>query len=985
MNMSSVKNLRAVLVLGTSLAAIATAGFAQTAAAPSPEKAISLEKFVVTGSNIPTTETSGEAQTFPVTVYDKDKLAKFGYNNTAELLQKISFSNGGSVPVSNNAVGTSGSPGASSISLRGLGPEATLVLINGRRLAQFPAGGAGSTLTLPFVDLNSIPVAAIERVEILKDGASSSYGADAVAGVVNIILRKNYSGTEVAASYGNTTQKDSSETTLSIVEGVSSDAGSLTVGATYYNRRAIFNHDRSYSANPPFTSTNATPANLQVSADAVRQALGLAPGAPIPGVTGNPTTIFATSGLYPGRAAGNATDPNGNAVGDSTNRGDASAGQYIYSNRKTSRFNFNQFSGSLPATERKGIFLNGERNLDKAGKVKLYLDGFYNNVFVENVLAPMATGTFTGGTIELVIPSRTAVGVLPLADGRARAAVTGAFNPFNPFNMDLTGGTKARLAEFGNRILKDFTDNFVITGGVRIDGIADKWNLDAGYRYNLIQNKTDYKLISSTRFNQINNANDPIFNRNSPSFVGTTTPYNPFGYFANPIPNNAKLVDFATIHQVNQFTGTMGLFTAVLSTDEFFSLPAGKVGAAFGGEFRAETLTQVLDAPTQAGDVVGNNPVAPINGQRKVAAGFAELALPLFAPNQNVAAFHSLSANLSLRHERFLSRGETTTVPKLGLRWLPVDDTFAVRASASKGFREPSIFELLAPIVSNNTSIFDPVQRTQLPETQSNVLGNRKLQSEKTKSYNVGGVWTPKGVFDGFSFAADLWRIERVGTVSTSFQDVVNRERTGLLPGESVIRDPGTGAITQVNAVFRNLGKTIAQGIDLATSYVLPTKEFGRFNFELAGSYLQSFKKANVAGGALVELIGTDASAEIAGYDGYIKWKGRAEVSWKLKNFSALFAANYTGGFLDFDPDGNPFNVEARTFFDTQLSYTVSTGSGSALFNWLDGTRLTLGCNNLFDKNPPFSSGSGNNSVGYPSYLYNSTGRFVYASMTKKF
>ncbi|MDI1336727.1 MAG: TonB-dependent receptor plug domain-containing protein, partial [Lacunisphaera sp.] len=146
------------------LSLCAATGFAQQAPATT-ETPVKLEKYVVTGSHIPMTMTAGEATTFPVVTFDRSQIDRMSYKNTGELLQKISFSNGGSVPISNNATGTSGPLGATSISLRGMGPEATLVLINGRRAAQYPLGG-GTTGSSPFVDLNSIPVAAIERVEV---------------------------------------------------------------------------------------------------------------------------------------------------------------------------------------------------------------------------------------------------------------------------------------------------------------------------------------------------------------------------------------------------------------------------------------------------------------------------------------------------------------------------------------------------------------------------------------------------------------------------------------------------------------------------------------------------------------------------------------------------------------------------------------------------------------------------------------------------
>ncbi len=190
--------LHALVVTGTA--------HAQTApVSENKEELITLEKLVVTGSYIPMTETAAEATVAPVVRIDRLAIEQSGFTNTAEFLQKITSSNGGSVPISNNATGFT--PAASSVSLRGLGPEATLVLINGRRVAPYPKGTGGTTA---FVDLNSIPLSAIETIEVLKDGASALYGADAVAGVVNIKLRRSMSGTEGFVSYGNTTTADAS-------------------------------------------------------------------------------------------------------------------------------------------------------------------------------------------------------------------------------------------------------------------------------------------------------------------------------------------------------------------------------------------------------------------------------------------------------------------------------------------------------------------------------------------------------------------------------------------------------------------------------------------------------------------------------------------------------------------------------------------------------------------------------------------------------
>jgi outer membrane cobalamin receptor len=204
---------------------LAVSGHAQAAkapvTAPKTTEVTSLEKYVVTGSYIPTAETSINAGVSPMVRIDRKVIDESGQTTVSELLQKITVSNGGSIPISNNATGFT--PSATSISLRGLGPEATLVLINGRRVANYPVGAGGTTA---FVDLNSIPLSAVDSVEVLKDGASAIYGADAVAGVVNIKLRRGADGTEVALNYGNTTNKDSSEFSASLITGVQTDKAS---------------------------------------------------------------------------------------------------------------------------------------------------------------------------------------------------------------------------------------------------------------------------------------------------------------------------------------------------------------------------------------------------------------------------------------------------------------------------------------------------------------------------------------------------------------------------------------------------------------------------------------------------------------------------------------------------------------------------------------------------------------------------------------
>src|SRR2546421_278020 len=239
-------------------------------AAPAPPAA-EAERVIVTGSNIPTAEEVGPN---PVLDFNRDNINKSGEHTTEQFLLSLPTVNANVVPISNNENGSNTAVGAATISLRGFDARATLILIDGRRVAPYPTGNNPGLVNVMFVDLNSIPQAAIESIEILKDGASTTYGADAVAGVVNIKLRHHYDGAEATIGYGNTLDKDSRERTGSAIFGVGNDTTDITGVLSYYDREAIFNHDRAFSAVPPFLSSNASPYNLQLSSDVAGAAGG---------------------------------------------------------------------------------------------------------------------------------------------------------------------------------------------------------------------------------------------------------------------------------------------------------------------------------------------------------------------------------------------------------------------------------------------------------------------------------------------------------------------------------------------------------------------------------------------------------------------------------------------------------------------------------------------------------------------------------------
>jgi outer membrane receptor protein involved in Fe transport len=920
-----------------------------------------LDKFVVTGSYIPTTETAFTAGISPVVRIDQKVIDESGLALTSELLQRITVSNGGSVPISNNATGFT--PAASSISLRGLGAEATLVLINGRRVANYPVGNGGTTA---FVDLNSIPLAAIESIEVLKDGASAIYGADAVAGVVNIKMKRGMDGTQVMVNYGNTTKKDSSEFIAAVITGAQTDKASALVGFNYYKRNAIFNKDRSYSEIPPFLSSNSSPLNLNIT-----RAVALAAGVPAASLpAGTATSIFAASPAA------------------SSNNGATAAASYRFGTGRPSAFNFNEYSMSYPRRDNRGVFAYADRKIFGTDNIRGYVDVNYQNAATENQLAPSATGNFSGSGTELVIPARTTT-PLPGPDGRTRVAPAGAFNPFNPFNQDITGGSRARLAEFGNRIFRNQTDALLITAGIKGENIAGKWNFDSGYTHSSIRDTSLNTLVSSSRFNRLMNANDSFFQPGSADYLGTTQPYNPFGYYQVSIPNNEKVVGAAKINTKDLNESKLNMVNAVISTGSLLDLPAGAVGFALGADFRHEQLNQYPDPYGGTGDLIGSSPTATTRGHRKAWGAFAEWNIPVV---RNVPGAHDLSATVAVRHENFMTEKESTTVPKVGVRWQPVDKTLTLRGSWSKGFRQPSLYELYSTPTSGLTPVQHPITRVNEPEQDVTVAGNRRLAPEKTKYLNVGAVWSPEfKALKGLTLGVDYWDIERKGTVTNNYQDTANRffGRTptgaaapgGLLPGESVVLF-SNGDIRTVNSVFFNLGVTKAAGFDYSANYVLRTDKAGRFDFSTVWSMYSHYRISSSAGGAFTEVV-NQATAEGTGSDnGYLRKKGRAQIEWAFKGFTTVFGTTYTDGFWDIDGNtGNDFFVSPTWIYDLQVAYNL----GNRFAPFLNDTKVTLGVRNLFDRDPPFASGNAGNSTGYPGFLYSSEGRFVYLSVTRKF
>jgi iron complex outermembrane receptor protein len=595
-----------------------------------------------------------------------------------------------------------------------------------------------------------------------------------------------------------------------------------------------------------------------------------------------------------------------------------------------------------------------------------------------------------------------------------------AFNPFNPFEQIISGGTRARLAEFGNRLFDNETDAWLSTIGIKGDKLFNgTWGYDAGFRYSQLKNTQTGTQVSASRFNRILNQADPIFDPNSPQFIGTTVAFNPFGDYRVPISANSATVEFARVHPKDEDISKLATVDATIYTTALFDLPAGGVGFAVGGQFRRESLSEDPDMLNVEGDIVGNSPVPPAHGGRKSYAFYAETRIPIFSPTNAIPGFRSLEFTAAGRFEEFLNNNTNVLVPKVGMRWQPFDEQLTLRATWGEGFREPSLEELFSSPVSTLEVTHDPLKGGLLEsETNTLITSNPNLQPEDSRSFSGGVVYTPKYV-PGLNLSVDFWDIERTGVVAAPLaQQVLD----GTAPG-IVERDAG-GFITRIILSNQNLGSQEARGYDFGLQYQRPTP-WGTFTSITQVTYLDEFlfpqfifrefgpNPGNLAGRT------TDPGAS---NEGWYKWKGTSSLEWTWKGFDLVTIVRYTDGFHEFTPNIHQHWVHQTFFFDGQLSYDftallpieeqpvpgyskgskevvrgkdgapletasaqTSNYSRSILDHLLRGTIITIGCNNIFGQDPPKAYGEGGNAVGYPGFTYDATGRFVYGRLTKKF
>src|SRR5213596_2514188 len=949
---------------------VASNAFAQAAPPPpppgagaAPAPAAEVERVIVTGSLIPTAEEVGPNPVFSI---NRDLINKSGAGTTTEqLLQRQPVMNGSNVPVNNNGTGQSGPAGSAAIALRGLDPGATLVLIDGRRVAPFP-GAANSGYG--FVDLTTIPITAVQSIEILKDGASTTYGADAVAGVVNFNLYKDYRGAQVTIQYGDSITDsgphgfkttDEAEYRGDILFGVGDDKTSITGDMFYYKHHDSFNHDRRNSLTPPFLSSNTVPYNEQVFTQAALHPFDVngvpEAAAPTPftaerfyltppdGATG----LTPASDYIPGPTAG--TRPRGSVLPG---------------------FNFNLYSSSYPKQERWGGYAAFEHKICD-DQLRIFGDFYYVDAKTHDELAPEATGNFeTPGAFTMFVPpNHPFPGGVPPFGGPTPAEVgmsPDAFNPFNPFEQIISGGTRARIFDFGDRLVDNENMAERFTVGVKGDKLFNgTWGYDGAFMYSQIEQISRFQGINIPHFERILNAADSLFDPTSSEFIGQTIPYNSMADTQHvTFPSNLPLIDFARLHTRDLFTSKLATLDLNIYTTDLFDLPAGGVGLAFGGVFSRENYRIDPDDQNRLQQNAGVGRIEPVKAGRKEWAIYAEALFPIFSPKFNIPGFYSLEFTAGVRYEEWLNNDTNAAVPKVGVRWQPFDESLTLRSTWGEGFLEPSMVQLYGPerfllgpvhfvgFSPPGTEQAGTLQNVADPETTIEQLPNKNLAPEHDREWTGGIVYTPKWMTNlvpnsTLTLTIDFWDIERTGVAMfLAPSAVVNGYNAGVFPGvvspnvptsstgPAVLFDP-SGGFAGVTSPYLNGGRENARGVDLGLQYQIETG-FGIFTWLTRVSYLDQFvfqfpgdRAWQVAGRSNADWFAGSFFGDVTTGDAWYKWKGLTNLDWTWHNIDFNVTVHLVDGFWEqikakqFDGVWKQHWVHPTWFTDAQLSYSL--------------------------------------------------------------
>lgn len=920
------------------LPALASALPAASPGAGAPAAPVALTKVEVLGSRIPRTQVDGPS---PVSTYAAEEIRATGAMNLADFLRTLPQTYSGvgagrnsapddlnvaagqrteaSVPL---APGAGASPtlavnapvqtGVSGVSLRGLGSGSTLVLVDGRRVAAAGERNRGSTTGQGFVDLNTIPLGLIERIEVITDGASAIYGADAVAGVINIVLKKSWVGTEVSGSVKLRAHGGARERQGTVTTGFAGAGGRLrgTLAVDYYDRDPLYAAQRAFAR----------------SMDHRTRIQGYNPttGAPVYGTDqriqwGYPASVQATAATgfvsIPGirvllAPAGSATTP---AVAA-----------------------FERRTANDPGQSSAAIIAQGQRITNPAPWTQL----------VSAASRQGATGT---ATYEFS-PGLEAYGTVSRTRSRGTARTLPAYvanvpvsAANNPFGEAITFGML--LPQWGQVGQQTRTDTTTITLGGR-GTLAATWRWDAGYRWQEQHYLSVSRSFNATAFNALANHND------------AAQRFNPFIDERVPgAPSQAALLEQTAVYPTAD--GRSGLESVDFTAHgELFPLWGGPVRASVGAAHDTDRNTNV--AVTFAGfPAVATT--TRYRDRRSTRAAFAELQLPVVGQANRIPLVERLEANLAGRVESIPGL-EGGRVPKLGLTWVPFRPLL-VRGSYAEAYRPPSLTENRRPTTTSTATLNDPLRGNAPAPVTLITRPNPTLAPERSATRFVGAVFEAPWA-RGLTLTANFYRTEQRDAIQSLSSTVILNNPT-LFPGFVVRNAPGAaeaaaglpGTLNTLYVQYVNFGVIRNDSADYGLEYRLPSERLGRWRLSVnAARTIRQSRQLTVGAPPINDVGDTYASP---------RWNVASALTWNRGPWGAHASLSYVSGFATNLAGVAPtsYRTPAMQLVDVRGTYEFQRPLWGRFGR---GVRVGLGIANVADREPPFF----NNIYGFNAGLH---------------
>jgi len=827
--MSPSKNIRQTARFALRPAALAAlAVLAPIADSVLAQPAQPAQRIEITGSSIKRIE--GETA-LPVQTITREEIAKSGVTTAAELLTKVSANNNGLTDGASITDGTSGQRGFNSANLRGIGTSSTLVLLNGRRLANFASPGDGAG-----VDLNNIPAAAIQRVEILKDGASAVYGTDAIGGVINFITRQDYTGIDLTAYLGDSQKGGAGKRTLSLAGGygdISKDRFNLVGVLDLQGLDGLRSTERDFIARNDIPNTlgnllssQTLPANLDINT-AQRNALNAAGNY---GFLDNRIN-FSRPGCNPPATVYTVTGPGG---------------------RSACTYNYMADTEIYPDSKKLGFL--GRATLQFAPDQRAFAEVLKSKTETTYVLSPVSQRFRNTGGVDDRVPTS----VVPQF---AAAGITGVI-----------GGVRLRGTEMGNRSNEVTSDATRIVVGV--EGLLAGWDYSAAVNHSV--NKTSDRYV------------DGYFRYR---LVADGVKSGAISLTGNSGPAGKAIIDAARVNDVARSSeGTMDSVDAKVSRT-IGKLPGGDLALALGIEHRREEASFTPSALLRSNDIAGDRvssgtlTILPTDNARSLTAAYAEILAPVTK---------QLEAQIALRHDSYSSVGSTTN-PKLGLRF-EADKALLLRGSYGTGFRAPSFSELYRPtILGTAASVLPDPVRCAIANTPSCTdqwpvqrRSNPDLKPETSRQFALGFVLEPNA---NVSAAVDYWNILKKDVISDIGEELILANPTKY--ASLILRDQDS-FITDIILQKRNQGQQRTSGIDLTIDLRGLKTPVGSFAARLAGTYVIESKKQTAPGDDFVSNLGKFVN------DGVVqRWRHRLSVDYDRGPLGLTLANTYYSGYND--------------------------------------------------------------------------------------